>query len=274
MTRRCLDVIAAAGCFTLLCGLSPAMAATAPNLGTAAPYAIVSSTFTNSNTSPQTTIVGNVCYTTGPAAPPLSTSGATVVPCPPQVGLDQNSALANLNSQSCLSLGAAVALNGITVVGNPPGTFPPGCYSSTGAMNITAGTTVTLSGSGVYIFRPAGALTTGANSHVVLAGGSCANDVFWTPIATTLGATSDFTGTIIDNAGITIGHFATLAGRALSFGGTVTTDADTIGVSSACSSPVPPVPPVPVPTLPLWAMIALAGLLALGGLASVRRRAV
>ena len=56
-------------------------------------------------------------------------------------------------------------------------------------MDITLGTTVTLTGPGVYIFRPGGALTTGDNSLVTLAGGACANDVFWAPVgATTLGA--------------------------------------------------------------------------------------
>ena len=37
-------------------------------------------------------------------------------------------------------------------------------------------------------------------------------------------------GNILDAAGITIGHFANLTGRALAFGGTVTTDANTITV--------------------------------------------
>ncbi|MCU1382689.1 MAG: hypothetical protein JWL71_1386 [Acidobacteria bacterium] len=160
-----------------------------------------------------------------------------MTPCPPQVGLDQGSALANLNSQPCLSLGAAVALNAVSVGGNPPGVFGPGCYSTTGAMSITAGTSVTLTGAGVYIFRSGGAVTTGANSSIVLANGACAADIFWTPIAAmTIGANSSFVGTIISAAGISIGHFTTLSGRALAFGGTVITDADTIDVPTNCPS--------------------------------------
>jgi hypothetical protein len=77
------------------------------------------------------TINGDVCYTTGPGVAP-TISGATVTPCPPATGTDQDSALANLNSQSCTSIGAAVALNTISIGGGAPGTFPPGCYSSTG----------------------------------------------------------------------------------------------------------------------------------------------
>jgi len=141
-------------------------------------------------------------------------------------------------------------------------------------MNVTLSTTVTLNGAGVYVFRPGGALNTGANSSVVLAGGACASDVFWAPVgATTLGAnaalspTPTFVGNILDAAGITIGHFANLTGRALAFGGTVTTDANTITVP-ICAAFVPG----GIPTLSEWAMVMLAALLAIAGFAAMRKR--
>ena len=141
-------------------------------------------------------------------------------------------------------------------------------------MNVTLSTTVILNGAGVYIFRPGGALNTGANSRVVLAGGACASDVFWAPVgATTLGAnaalspTPTFVGNILDAAGITIGHFANLTGRALAFGGTVTTDANTITVPS-CAAFVAG----SIPTLSAWAMVMLAALLAIAGFAAMRKR--
>jgi hypothetical protein len=253
------------------------LAATAPPLGSTATYGVVSDTFTNSNTAPQTIINGDVCFTTGPVTPPLTINGTTATPCAPATGIDQGLALANLNGQACVSLGAgAVTLDSIVIGANPPGTIPPGCYSSGGAMNITATTTVTLNGAGVYVFRPGGALTTGANSLLVLAAGACASDVFWAPTgATTLGANAalspvpTFSGNILDAAGISIGHFANLTGRALAFGGTVTTDAATITVPSC-------VPfggsAIAAPTLSEWAMILLTGLLALGGFAALRRQ--
>ena len=215
------------------------------------------------------------CFTTGPTTPPLTITGGTVTPCPPATGLDQGLALANLLGQPCTSLGAgAIALDSVIIGSNPPGTIPPGCYSSGGAMNVTLSTTVTLNGAGVYVFRPGGALNTGANSRVVLAGGACASDVFWAPVgATTLGAnaalslTPTFVGNILDAAGITIGHFANLTGRALAFGGTVTTDANTITVPS-CAAFVAG----PIPTLSEWAMVMLAALLAIAGLAALRKR--
>ncbi|GAC1419584.1 MAG: hypothetical protein NVSMB6_21530 [Burkholderiaceae bacterium] len=268
------------GFIALLClaHSGAASAATAPNLGTTSTYGIVSGTFTNSNTSPQTIIQGDVCFSTGPTTPPLTIAGVTRTPCPPQTGLDQGAATANANGQLCTFLGAgAITLDSVVIAGNPPGTIPPGCYTSGGAMLITATTNVTLSGSGVYLFRPGGALTTGANSNVILTNGACASDVFWVPVgATTLGAnaalspTPTFSGNILDAAGITIGHFANLTGRALAFGGTVTTDAVTITVPT-CTSVNASVGPAPM--LSMWVLIMLAGFLAIAGIAATRRLA-
>ncbi len=278
MIRRHLAVLASTGLAALLSVSAPVSAAIAPSLGSTGPYGVVSSTFTNSNTSPQTIINGDVCYTTPPTTPPLTITGTTTTPCPPSVGADQGLATANLLGQLCTSLGAgAVALDSVIVGGNPPGTIPPGCYSSGGAMNVTLSTTVTLNGAGVYIFRPGGALNTGANSLVVLAGGACASDVFWVPVgATTLGAnaslslTPTFVGNILDAAGITIGNFANLTGRALAFGGTVTTDADTITVPN-CASFVAPA--AAIPALSEWTIALLAAFLGFAAFAVIRRKA-
>jgi Ice-binding-like/IPTL-CTERM motif len=271
-------LLASLGFIALLAAVQslPAWGATAPNLGSTSTYGVVSSTFTNSNTAPQTIINGDVCFTTAPVTPPLTITGVTVTPCPPATGLDEGAALANLNGQPCTSLGAgAVALDSIIVGLNPPGIIPPGCYSSGGAMNVTVSTTVTLNGAGIYIFRPGGALNTGANSSVILAGGACASDVYWAPVgATTLGAnaalspTPTFVGNILDAAGITIGHFANLTGRALAFGGTVTTDANTITVPT-CAPFV--ATGTAIPTLSEWAIVMLAALLVIAGVAAMRR---
>jgi Ice-binding-like/IPTL-CTERM motif len=240
MARTHSKLVAGLTFAALLYGASPASAqAVAPGLGSEATFGVVSSTFTNSNTAPQTIINGSACFTTGPATAPLLVTGAYGA-CPASAGTDQTSALSTLNTQPCTSLGAIVALD--NAPGHPTGVYTPGCYSSTGAMNITLSTTVTLSGAGVYVFRSAGALTTGANSLVTLAGGACESDVFWAPVAgTTIGAnaapsaTPTFRGSILDAAGITIGHFANLTGRALAFGGTVTTDANTISVPTCAA---------------------------------------
>jgi len=214
-----------------------ALAATAPDLLSDSTYGIVSSTLTNSVAG--STINGDVCYTTVPAVVP-TINGATVVPCPASTGTDQANARAILLTQPCTPLGAAVALNAVSIGGGTPGTFPPGCYSSTGAMNITTGTTVTLSGAGVYIFRPGGALDPAANSNVVAVGGACASDVFWAPAgATTIGANSSFVGNILAPAAdITIGSTVNFEGRALAYGQVVNIDTDTITVP-VCAPFVP-----------------------------------
>lgn len=220
--------------FSLYFAIRPntAQAATSPSLGIDSTYGIVSGTFTNANAGTETTINGNVCYTTGPATAPIAINGTTSTPCDPATGTAQTAALSDLNSQSCTSLGANVVLSG---------TYTPGCYSSTGTMDIALSTTVTLSGAGTYIFRAGGALTTGANSRIVLTNGASANDVFWTPVGgTTLGANSStsatptFYGNIFRGTAaglsITLGQFVHLEGRLLAFGSTVTTDANTITV--------------------------------------------
>lgn len=259
-----------------------ALVATAPNLGSESTFGVVSGTFTNSNTPPQTIINGDVCFTTGPTTVPVTITGTTGA-CPAAAGGDQLAALVLLNGQACTDIGTTVALNTISILGGPPGTFPPGCYSSSGAMDIVASTTVTLDGAGVYIFKPDGAITTGADSFVVLANGACASDVFWAPTgATTLGAfttggipplTPTFVGNIFrgtaEGLSITLGHFANLSGRALAFGSTVTTDANTITVPPTCA---PVASASAIPTLSQWAQIGMVALLVLGGLLALRRR--
>jgi hypothetical protein len=214
---------------------SPVITTTAPGLGTTATFGVVSSTFTNTDAA--TIVNGDACFTTGPATA-YTLNGTQTVPCSAQVGLDQNSALAALNGENCTSLGAGVVTLDQVVIGtNLPGTIPPGCYSSGGAMNITTLATVTLAGSGVYIFRSGGPLGIGANASVSLTNGACASNVFWAPAAAaTLGANSGFAGNVLDASGISFGHLASLTGRALGFGGTVTADANAITVPPVCGT--------------------------------------
>jgi len=221
-------------------GSATALAATAPSLGTAATYGVLGSTYTN--TVAGTTIAGDVGFTTGPAVASLGvhTNYGSAAPYS-TAGIDQGSALASLNSQACTFTFAPGAIDLATdTTHGPIGIYTPGVYCVSGAASIGTGG-ITLSGSGTYIFRINGALTSVANSNVTLAGAS-ACDVFWTPTAaTTLGANSTFAGTDIDAAGITIGSTVTWLGRALAFGGTVTTTADMITVPTCAALP-PPAP--------------------------------
>jgi hypothetical protein len=216
-----------------LAGPIAALAATTPSLGMAATFGVLGSTYTNSAA---TTINGDVGYTTGPGTAPTVTgtnygSGAPYS----TAGTDQGSALTALNAESCnYTYPSATDLSLL------PQPLIPGVYCITGAASIGTGG-ITLSGNGAYVFKINGALTTVANSAVSLAGGASACNVFWAPTAaTTLGANSTFIGTDIDNSGITVGSTILWTGRALAFGGTITTNADTITVPTSCTAPANP----------------------------------
>jgi len=229
-------ILRASAAAAMLLLAAPALSQTAPDLGSTDSFAIVSGTFSNSTAG--TVVDGDVCFSTGPSASP-TINGATQTPCPDQAGIDQNAARAELDAQSCTSIGAAVALDTISIGGGTPGVFPPGCYSSTGAMSITTGGTLTLSGDGVFIFRPGGALDPAANSSVVTSDGACSDNVFWTPAGgTTIGADAAFVGTVFRGTAaglsITLGDSASLQGRALAFGSTVTTANNAIAVPVDC----------------------------------------
>ncbi len=217
-------------------------AASTPSLGSAASYAILASTYTN--TTSGTTINGDVGFTTGPAVVPGGSQINYGVGNPySTAGADQEDALDSLNSQACTFTFApgAIDLAADTTHG-AIGVYTPGVYCTSGPGAASIGTAgITLSGSGSYIFRINGALTSVANSSVTVANGASACDVFWTPTgATTLGANSTFKGTNIDDAGITLGSNVTWVGRALSFGGTVTTDVDDTITAPSCTPPEPP----------------------------------
>lgn len=212
-----------------------AQAATSPSLGLANPFGILAGTYTN--TTPGSTINGDLGYTTGPAVAP-TVNGSTHVADPTytQAGIDQSTALTNLNGQTCTFTFPAGAVDLASNLQFPTATYTPGVYCIDGAATIGTGG-ITLNGAGTYIFRMTGALDTAAASVVTFQNGASECDVWWTPTAaTTLGANSTFRGTVIDAAGITIGSMVTWVGRALGFGGTVSTDVDTI-TAPTCAVP-------------------------------------
>lgn len=211
-----------------------AFAALPPPLGAAASYAILGSTFTN--TTAGTLVTGDIGFTTGPAVAPAGVHNNYGPGAPYALaGSNQNTALSVLAAEPCTFSFPAGAVNLSTdTTHGPVGVYTPGVYCGSGAMNI--GGPLTLSGNGTFVFRTNGALTSTAGAIVSLSGASACN-VFWTPTqATTLAANTTMVGTVIANAGITVGANVTWSGRALAFGGTVTTDTVTLVL---CATAVP-----------------------------------
>jgi hypothetical protein len=204
-------------------------------LGVAETFGVLSSTFTRNIG--VTVITGDLGYTTLSGGTTHTASGLTHVADSiyNNAGTDQGIALSSLNTQACTYTFPAGAVDLATdTTHGTIGVYTPGVYCNTPTSATSIGTAgITLDGTGTYIFRINGAFTTVNNSNVRLMNGASSCNVFWTPAeATTLGANTTFSGTVIDASGITIGHNTSWNGRALAFGGTVTADKDTI--NSAC----------------------------------------
>jgi len=241
LSKRCFVLLL----IILISGIiSPSVnAATSPSLGNAITFGILSSTYTN--TLVGTTINGDLGYTTGPVFAP-TVAGITYTPISPPLsiynaaGTDQAASLAYLNAQACTFTFAPGAIDLATdTTHGPIGVYTPGIYCTDGAASIGTGG-ITLDGVGAYIFRITGALTTVANSVVTLSNGASSCNLWWTPTqAITLGADSIFKGGAIADSGITFGDNVVWEGRALAFGGTVTTNSnDTITVPTCAVSPI------------------------------------
>ena len=93
--------------------------------------------------------------------------------------------------------------------------FIPGTYCFSSTANLASNGTLTLRGAGTYIFQIGSSITAGTGSNVVFLDGADPCDVFWqvTEAATLNGVT--FVGTVVAQAGVTVGVGATLIGRAL-----------------------------------------------------------
>lgn len=224
--------------------IAPAYAATSPTLGAAATYGVLATTY--NNPAAGTTVVGDVGFTTAPAIVPagVRTNYGSSDPYA-AAGTAQSTAIAALASQPCTFTFPTGAIDLATDTSHGPvGIYAPGVYCGVASSTTTIGAAgITLSGSGTYIFRLANPLTTADKSVVRLDGGATACDVWWTAssgsVLSALGADSIFKGTYLDSSGITLGSNVAWSGRALTFGGVVTTNInDTITVPT-CLAPLP-----------------------------------
>ena len=210
-------------------GSASVYAATSPTLGAAGSYSVLGHT-TVTNTGP-TTMPGDLGISIGgsPVGFPPGIVG------PPGTIRNAADSLAAQNAdtaafgyidQGCDTTYAGTQdLVGLNLV---PGVYCADAFELSG--------TLTLSGSGVWIFKSASTLITSGTANVV--GGDPCN-VWWRAVSSaTLGTGTSLTGNILALTSISLETGASLDGRALAQTGAVTLDANTITGSTCLTTPV------------------------------------
>ena len=163
--------------------------------------------------------------------------GTAITGFPP--GLVVNGAIHSADSVAAQAQAAALtaytSLAGEPVTGILTGenlgglTLTPGVYFFSSSADLTG--ILTLSGTGRFDFLIGSTLTTASSASVLLINGAHADNVFWqVGSSATLGTDTQFSGTILAEASITLATGADLSGRALALTGAVTLDHNIIRV--------------------------------------------
>jgi hypothetical protein len=206
-------------------------AQSAPSLGPAQSFAVLgASTVTNSGA---TAITGDLGVSPGKAVtgfPPGTLTGGSIHAGDAAATAAQaaaHTAYRNLVAEPC-----GTKLTGKTL-GTSPGavTLSPGVYCFDSSAQLTG--TLTLNGSGVYVFKIASTLTTASNSSVLLAKGATSGNVFWqVGSSATLGTNTSFEGSILANTSDTVTTGASVTGRVFALTGAVTLSGNRIRAAS------------------------------------------
>jgi hypothetical protein len=245
MTRKSLAPAALAVISVLLHG--GAVSAQSP--GAAQSFAVVGGT--------SVTVAGTGSLINGDVGVSPGTSitgipgGGTVVP-PFATHINDGPAIAAQAATGALYTTLA-GTGGATALGPELGgtVVTPGVYAFSTTANIASGTTLTLNGAGIYIFKVGSALTANVFSSVLLQNGASPCNIYWqvTSAATLNGV--NFAGTVVAQANVTLGVGASLSGRALTttLGDVTLSGGNTVGGCSA-SGPSCPTITLSPPVLP------------------------
>jgi hypothetical protein len=274
MTRNCLGLVVGASFAALLCVPAAALAQTAPSLGVAQSFGVLSGTASVSSTGPTVVngdlgtsgVAGITGFLPGTYTGTLHNGDAVAAQAQLDAITGATSALVNLQGQGCNDSAGATIL-GPTTIG-----FGVHCYTSTLLINGP----ITLDAGGnpnaIFIFKIGSSLTTAVNSVIQLQNGAQACNVFW---AVTQDATvevgSTFVGNLLAGRDISVKTNAHMFGRALA-GRAITLDSNTVdatvcagaipGGSGACvPGVVPPtittIPSQVIPVLPVGGSVAV-----------------
>ena len=239
-------IYAGVASLVLLGSSAGAWAQTAPPLGVAQQFAVLGNSAVTGAAGAGVVINGDVGSSPNPTINNFPPSRAT----PPFIVHNTNDGVvAQAHADATAAYNAMVIQGPGTVLADNlgvAGALGPGIYSFvTGAADLPAGTTLTLNGNGVFIFNVGISLVMNVNSAVVGTASPC--NIFWrVATSATLNGTN-FLGTVVADASITVGAGSNVVGRVLA--GTGPTGAVTMagaggniigGCSSAASAPTPP----------------------------------
>ncbi len=205
-----------------ICGASPTLAATAPDLGTAETFVVLGgSTVTNTGS---TVLNGDLGVWPGLAItgfPPGTVNGTTHAgdAVALQAQSDLVTAYDDLAGQACDTDLSGQDLGGLTLL--------PGVYCFSTSAQLTG--TLTLDAEGdpnaVFVFQIGSTLTTATNSVVAVINGGSECNAFWqVGSSATLGTGTTFAGSILALTSITMNTSAGGSGQLLARDGAVTLD--------------------------------------------------
>ena len=248
LRRTRLTLLASACVTALLFGSGPALAQTAPTLGTAQPFAVIGgSTVTNTGSS---VITGDLGLSPGTAVtgfPPGLVAGGTIHAADAvalQAQNDVTTAYNSLAAQPCTAdltgqdLGGRVLTSGVY------------CFSSSAQLTGTLILDAQGNANAVFIFKTGSTLTTASNSLVLVTNGGSPCNVFWqVGSSATLGTGTTFVGNVLALASITMTTGARSVGRMLARTGAVTLDTNTVD-RSLCGATGCPTITISPATLP------------------------
>jgi hypothetical protein len=245
-SSRSIAVVAGLASLVLLSSSALASAQVAPPLGTAQQFAVLGNSAVTGAAGAGVVINGDVGSSPNATINNFPPSRAT----PPFLVHFTNDGVVSQAHADAVAAYTAMVIQGPgTVLADNlgvAGALGPGIYSfATGAADLPAGTTLTLNGNGVFIFNVGSSLTMNVNS--IVAGTASPCNIFWrVGTSATLNGTN-FLGTVVADASITVGAGSNVVGRVLA--GTGATGAVTMagaggnvigGCSSAAIVPTPP----------------------------------
>lgn len=246
---RCKQPLAVAG-VGLVALFGSISTAAAQSAGAAASFAVTGAAGVTAAGGAGTVVNGDVG-----ASPTASITGFPPAVVVPPFALHANDAAAIAAQGAAVALYTTLGAGACTTTPTAQmsgASFGPGVHCFSSAADLAMNSTMTLTGAGVYIFRVPSALTANVGSTVNLAGVDPCS-VFWqVGSAATLNGVN-FPGTVVAQAGVTLGVGARLNGRAFATAGPVTLSGTNIvgGCSAPPAGPPPTPPPATCPAITL-----------------------